>query len=146
MNRRQFAVSALALAVTAMAGCESATVPSEVLGIYTLAAVDGQALPAPLGAATDRQLIATKGNLILRANGEYFQVIESQFRTDDGQLETGVNATEGTFSVRGGSIELRETLGSLRRGTIASGEIRYEIPVARQPVKLLWQFSRREEG
>ena len=134
-------MAVIAFALPLMAGCEGSTdpVPEAAVGVYQLAAVDGRALPAPLGPATASSLTALRGTLELRRDGEYLQVIETRYVDEEGITRSGVNAARGDFSAQGGRIELRETLGDAREARLDDGMLRYTIRVASQGVTLDWR-------
>lgn len=129
------------LLTVVLAGCDGATsaIPSSAVGVYTLAAVDGRALPASLGPTSPQALTAVRGSLELRADGEYLQVIETRYLDSDGNARTGVNASRGDFSGRGGRISLRETLGATREASLDAGTLRYAISVGARDVTLDWR-------
>ena len=121
--------------------CDGGTgpIPEDAVGVYSLISVGGNALPAALGPATEHKLTAMRGDLVLREDGEYRQIIQTRYVSSEGHTTTGVNTTAGEFDVEGSRIELQEDLGPTRAGTLASGDIRYEITVAGVPVALRWQ-------
>jgi hypothetical protein len=131
----------LATVLVALMGCEDGTgpVPASTVGTYALVSVGGAALPAALGPATAQQITATRGDLVLRADGDYLQVIQTSYLDGNGQQQTGTNMTLGDFSVNGSRIELEERLGPRRVGAIAQGNIEYSIDVSGSSVALEWQ-------
>lgn len=141
MSRYPTAPARALLLAGLFAACDGGTepIPDEAVGAYSLVAVSGKALPAALGPATEQQLTAIRGDLLLRADGEYLQIIRTSYVGSDGNPSTGTNTTAGEFEVEGTRIELREDLGATRAGTLNSGEIRYDITVAGAPVALRWQ-------
>lgn len=124
-----------------LVGCEDGTgpIPASAVGTYSLVAVDGSPLPTALGPVTAQQITATRGDLILAADGDYLQLIQTSYLDGNGQQQTGTNRTLGEFSVNGSRIEMEERLGPTRVGAIASGDIEYSIDVGGASVALEWR-------
>lgn len=113
----------------AIGGCDSSTepVPAELTGNYNLVEVNGQPLPVQIGQTSNGNVFVTAGLLQLRAVGGFSQALRLETRVGSGGSRVDVNEIEGSFAVRGNSVELRPRLGSALEATTSAGTISYTI-------------------
>ena len=138
---RKARIVAALLMASWVSACESGTepVPAEVVGTYALVSVGGAALPARLGPPTAQEITAVRGDLILRDDGEYLQLIQTRYVDAEGAAQTGNNSTRGDFRINGTELVLEEQLGPTRNGTIQQETVRYSITAGGVAVPLEWK-------
>jgi len=124
-----------------LAGCEGATdpVPAELVGTYALVAVNGRALPAPITATSTQTVTAQRGHIILREDGDFFQIVESTVTTGPGTGQSARATEEGSFEVSGSEIEFRPRLRSAYRGRVAGNRITTTLTGGGTTVTFDWQ-------
>jgi hypothetical protein len=132
-------IAAIALAVVS-AACDDATgsVPSEVVGSYTLTRVNGMALPVRVTDSAELQVDVLSGAMNVVADGSYRETRESRI-TDASGTRTGSSFTEGTLRVSGTSIEVRERLGGSYSGTISPSTLSYSVTAGTTSVSFTFQ-------
>ena len=109
--RRAKALAAFA-AIVAIVACSDSSAPTAQKtpeGSYTIATVNGKAVPAPLFADTGGYMLEiTSGSLSLTSDGKYSSVMGFR-QTLPGVVSTYSDSTGGTWVRSGGNVQFTET-------------------------------------
>lgn len=125
---RRLAALSVVLPCFALAGCGDPTgsVPSEAVGTYTLASVNGMAPPVRISDTPTQQVDIVAGTLLVRGDGSYREARESRI-TDSAGTRAGASFTEGTLRVSGSSVQVRERAGGRYSGSFDGTTISYTV-------------------
>jgi hypothetical protein len=109
MKRLKTACRLLAvLASAAAAGCADSTAPRNATGVFVLRSFDGQPLPALTQDYPTLRFFLVADTIVFYANGEYTErsVVRVESTQPPSVSDQG-GATDGTFAIRGDSIDFR---------------------------------------
>lgn len=116
-------------AVVGVVACGDSTGPNgqkSPAGNYTIATVNGKAVPAPIFSDTGGYMLEiTSGRLSLTGDGKYSSVMAFR-QTLPGNVSSYTDSTGGTWLQSGGTVQFTETsTGMTASATWASGQITF---------------------
>jgi hypothetical protein len=138
--RLRAALAAVATLVFAAAGCSSdatsagdlAVVPASAAP-FTLALVNGQALPVEMRHDSTGRVTLTQGEMML-GGSTFWQRLTLVDTPPSGLATTRTTITQGTITVSGNQVHFRATDGAEWDGTASPGWVVYAIPGNSGPV------------
>ena len=143
--RRAKALAAFA-AVVAIVACSDSSAPKVQKtpeGSYTIATVNGKAVPAPLFADTGGYMLEiTSGALSLTSDGKYSSVMGFR-QTLPGVVSTYSDSTGGTWVQSGGNVQFTETsTGLVLTAVWTSGRITVtDTTSGTSPISLVYNLK-----
>ena len=116
-------------AVVGVVACGDSTGPNgqkSPAGNYTIATVNGKAVPAPIFSDTGGYMLEiTSGRLSLTGDGKYSSVVAFR-QTLPGNVSSYTDSTGGTWVQTGGTVQFTETsTGMTGSATWAGGQITF---------------------
>ena len=123
MMRRLVAVLIVAgIAAGGMWACGDSTDPDSIAGTYNLQTVDGESLPIILGGGGDNMVELASAFERLNDDGTFLE--SSTFRlTEDGDVSTDVETSDGSWTQSGTAITFTYTGGGTFTGSISGNTL-----------------------
>jgi hypothetical protein len=141
---RTLAALAVIVAVVACSDASAPTVQKSPEGNYTIATVNGKAVPAPLFSDTGGYTLEiTSGSLALSSDGKYSSVMGFR-QTLPGAVSTYSDSTGGTWVRTGGNVQFTETsTGFTLVAVWTNGQLAVtDTSSGPAPISLVYQLKR----
>ena len=141
---RALVAFAAAVAIVACSDASGPSVQKNPAGNYTIASVNGKAVPAPLFSDTGGYTLEiTSGSLALTGDGKYSSVMGFR-QTLPGNVSSYTDSTGGTWVRNGGNVQFTETsTGMVLSAVWTNGKITViDSTTGTSPISLVYNLAR----